>query len=63
MIIETKGDSGTVRLVGSPLDMSAAPFAVRRPPPPLGAHGAAILAEFGYDAGRIAELKAAKVLG
>jgi crotonobetainyl-CoA:carnitine CoA-transferase CaiB-like acyl-CoA transferase len=63
MIVETKGDSETVRLVGSPLDMSAAPFAVRRPPPPLGAHGAAILAEFGYDAGRIAELKAAKVLG
>jgi crotonobetainyl-CoA:carnitine CoA-transferase CaiB-like acyl-CoA transferase len=62
MIVETKGDSGTVRLVGSPLDMSAAPFAVRRPPPPLGAHGAAILAEFGYDADRIAELKAAKVL-
>jgi crotonobetainyl-CoA:carnitine CoA-transferase CaiB-like acyl-CoA transferase len=63
MIVETKGDSETVRLVGSPLDMSAAPFAVRRPPPPLGADGAAILAEFGYDAGRIAELKATKVLG
>jgi len=62
MIVETKGDSGTVRLVGSPLDMSAAPFVVRRPPPPLGAHGAAILAEFGYKADRIAELKAAKVL-
>jgi crotonobetainyl-CoA:carnitine CoA-transferase CaiB-like acyl-CoA transferase len=63
MIVEAKGDSETVRLVGSPLDMSAAPFAIRRPPPPLGADGAAILAEFGYDAGRIAELKAAKVLG
>src|SRR5260221_348087 len=63
MIVETKGDSETVRLVGSPLDMSASPFAIRRPPPPLGAHGAAILAEFGYDAGRIAELKATKVLG
>ncbi len=63
MIVETKGDSETVRLVGSPLDMSASPFAIRRPPPPRGAHGAAILAEFGYDAGRIAELKATKVLG
>ena len=35
---------GPVRLVGSPIDMSAAPFAVRRPPPVLGEHNDEVLA-------------------
>ena len=39
---------GPVRLVASPIDMSAAPFAVRRPPPVLGEHNDEVLApEYG----------------
>ena len=36
---------GPVRLVASPIDMSAAPFAVRRAPPVLGEHNDEVLAE------------------
>ena len=36
--------SGPVRLVASPIDMSAAPFAVHRPPPVLGEHNDEVLA-------------------
>ena len=35
---------GPVRLVASPIEMSAAPFAVRRPPPVLGEHNDEVLA-------------------
>ena len=35
--------AGPVRLVASPIDMSAAPFAVRRPPPRLGEHNDEVL--------------------
>ena len=36
--------AGPVRLVASPIDMSAAPFAVRRAPPALGQHNDEVLA-------------------
>ena len=36
---------GPVRLVASPIDMSAAPFAVRRAPPRLGEHNDEVLAQ------------------
>ena len=36
--------AGPVRLVASPIDMSAAPFAVRRAPPALGEHNDEVLA-------------------
>ena len=36
---------GPVRLVASPIDMSAAPFAVRHAPPRLGEHNEEVLAE------------------
>jgi formyl-CoA transferase len=40
-------DAGPVRVVGSPLTMSAAPVAIRHAPPRLGAHNAEILGELG----------------
>ena len=42
---------GPVRLVGSPIDMSAAPFAVRRAPPTLGEHTDEVLAEAAAEDG------------
>ena len=49
--------SGTVPLVGSPLKLSASPVSYRRPPPTLGEHTRAILAELGCDAAEIAALR------
>ncbi len=44
MIVELEPTAaGPVRLVASPIDMSAAPFAVRRPPPALGEHNDEVL--------------------
>jgi formyl-CoA transferase len=44
MIIEAgETESGPVRLIGSPIDMSAAPVRVRIPPPHLGQHNDEIL--------------------
>ena len=46
MIVESEPTAaGPVRLVGSPIEMSAAPFAIRRPPPRLGEHRDEVLAE------------------
>lgn len=42
-------ENGPVKLVGSPIDMSAAPVTIRHQPPTLGAHTADILAELGID--------------
>ena len=48
MIVESAPTAaGPVRLVGSPIEMSAAPFAIRRPPPRLGEHRDEVLAEIG----------------
>ena len=49
--------AGSIKLVGSPVHLSAAPFAIRVPPPRLGEHGEAVLRELGYDQARIAALK------
>lgn len=46
--------NGPVKLVGSPIDMSAAPVTVRHQPPVLGAHTSDILAELGIDAQAVA---------
>ena len=48
MIVELEPTAGgPVRLVASPIDMSAAPFAVRRAPPVLGEHNDEVLAPAG----------------
>lgn len=44
MIVELEPTAaGPVRLVASPIDMSASPFSVRRPPPRLGEHNDEVL--------------------
>jgi formyl-CoA transferase len=51
-----------LRVIGSPVHLSDDGFALRMPPPRIGAHGAEILAEHGYDRDTIAGLRAEGVL-
>ncbi len=63
MILRAPQDSGDVLgVIGSPVHLSDDGFALRRAPPAIGAHGADVLAEHGYDAPSIAALRAAGVL-
>ena len=58
MVAEVNYDGvGKVRLVGSPVHLSDAPFEIRHAPPRLGEHSVAILEELGYDATKIARLR------
>jgi len=56
------GRNEPLRLVGTPISMADAAFALRHAPPSLGEHGAEILGELGYAPDRIAALRAAKVV-
>jgi crotonobetainyl-CoA:carnitine CoA-transferase CaiB-like acyl-CoA transferase len=51
--------SGSIRVLGTPLKLSATPASIRTPPPALGQHTAAILLELGLSQAQIAELKEA----
>ncbi len=54
--------SGSVRLVGSPMKLSATPVSVRRAPPLLGQHTQEILEQAGLSAERIEKLRRAGVI-
>ena len=52
MIVESEPTAaGPVRLVASPIEMSAAPFAIRHPPPRLDEHHDEVLAEMAEPSG------------
>jgi crotonobetainyl-CoA:carnitine CoA-transferase CaiB-like acyl-CoA transferase len=53
----------SVKMVGFPVKFSETPLQVRHPAPDLGAHTDQVLSEAGYDTARIAELRAAGVIG
>ena len=52
----------TLKMLGSPLKLSAQPTSIRRPPPVLGEHTDEILAEAGYTAAQVTELREAGVV-
>ena len=63
MKLRMQQDSGDeLRVVGSPVHLSDDGFALRLPPPRVGAHGADVLAELGYAQDAIAALRAEGVL-
>lgn len=53
---------GDLRVIGSPVHLSDDGFALRLHPPAIGAHGADILAEHGYEEAEIAALRKGGVL-
>ncbi|MCP3801978.1 CoA transferase [Allokutzneria sp. A3M-2-11 16] len=53
---------GSVRVLNAPIGLSATPAVVRRRAPQLGEDSTAVLAEHGYDAERIAALRASEVI-
>lgn len=54
--------SDRLRLVASPMKLSATPVGYRRPPPLLGEHTDEVLAEFGYARAAIGDLRAQGVI-
>lgn len=55
-------DGTTLPITGPAAKFSRTPTRVRTPAPPLGAHSDEILAELGYDAERVARLRAAGIV-
>jgi crotonobetainyl-CoA:carnitine CoA-transferase CaiB-like acyl-CoA transferase len=53
---------GPINVMGSPIKLSATPSSIRTPPPTLGQHRDAILAELGYDRQSIVALQTAGVI-
>jgi crotonobetainyl-CoA:carnitine CoA-transferase CaiB-like acyl-CoA transferase len=54
--------AGNVRLVASPMKLSATPVQYRRPPPLLGEHTNELLVEFGLSAHEIDALRSANAI-
>lgn len=55
-------ERGEVAVVGQPFELSRTKWEVRTPAPEMGAHTDAVLQELGYDAKKIAALRADKVV-
>jgi crotonobetainyl-CoA:carnitine CoA-transferase CaiB-like acyl-CoA transferase len=53
---------GATRVIGAPIKLSENAATVRTPPPVLGQHTDAVLAEIGYDASAIAALRQKRVI-
>ncbi|MFQ5858120.1 MAG: CaiB/BaiF CoA transferase family protein [Anaerolineae bacterium] len=63
MIVELEHPAaGLVRSLGNPMNLSATPVTYRRPAPMLGEHTAEILAELGYAANEIDQLRDEEVI-
>jgi len=53
---------GATRVVGAPIKLSATPASLRTPPPVLGQHTDAVLAELGYSPAEVARLRDTRVV-
>ena len=53
---------GATKVIGAPIKLSATEASLRRPPPVLGEHTAAVLAELGYDERAVAALRRSSVI-
>src|SRR4029078_112207 len=53
---------GATRVIGAPIKLSENEATVRTPPPVLGQHTDEVLAEIGYDAATISELRNKRVV-
>lgn len=63
MLLEVpRPDGSTLRTVATPVHLAATPARTPTPPPRLGEHTDDVLAELGYDAARVAELREAGVV-
>ncbi len=63
MLLRAPQESGDqLGVIGSPVHLSDDGFALRMPPPRVGAHGADVLAEHGYSADDIAQLRLAAIV-
>lgn len=62
MVVEMDAPSGRRRLVGPPIKLSDTPARIRTPPPGLGEHTDAVLAELGHSPAEIAALRAQGVV-
>jgi crotonobetainyl-CoA:carnitine CoA-transferase CaiB-like acyl-CoA transferase len=63
MVLEAEHPGhGRVRMTGFPVKLDATPARFRRPAPGLGEHTEEVLRELGYDAARLAELRASGVV-
>jgi formyl-CoA transferase len=60
--IATGDERGTLHVVGEPVSLSRTPTHLAAPPPRLGQHTDEVLAEFGFSAGEIKQLKQAKAV-
>jgi crotonobetainyl-CoA:carnitine CoA-transferase CaiB-like acyl-CoA transferase len=62
-VVEQEMGGRTLKSVAPPFAMTETPISIRRPPPRHGEHTDEILAEFGFDATRIASLREQGALG
>jgi crotonobetainyl-CoA:carnitine CoA-transferase CaiB-like acyl-CoA transferase len=53
---------GAIRVVGAPIKLSATPASLRTPPPVLGQHTDAVLAELGYSPAEVDRLRDTRVV-
>jgi crotonobetainyl-CoA:carnitine CoA-transferase CaiB-like acyl-CoA transferase len=57
MIVDMEGEAGRTTVIGNPIKLSDTPGALRTPPPRFGEHTDGVLAEIGFNAAEIAQLR------